>query len=231
MLIPPSLAVAIGLNEAVFVQQLHYWLNESNAGRFEHGRHWIYNTYDEWLKQFPFWSIATLRRVIGGLEKDGLVLSTQDFNDHPADRTKWYSLDYDAIDAIESSLSKSTGHVIKVSSPSDQTAQLDVLTVSRSSSIQESTHEKEGPTLDPAEIDERLVELYLRDWAVEFHDDRPLGERVATVSELWRTAGCDQARFLSAMREARTRARRSVSSGKNRMPVFLVALGEALSRG
>ena len=42
----PGLAAKIGLNEAIFLQQLHYWLVKS---KHEHDElRWVYNTYEEW---------------------------------------------------------------------------------------------------------------------------------------------------------------------------------------
>ena len=68
----PKLATEIGLNEAIVLQQIHYWLNQSSHNR--DGKKWIYNTYDDWNKQFPFWSVMTIRRVINSLEKQKLIL-------------------------------------------------------------------------------------------------------------------------------------------------------------
>ena len=53
LLILASLAVTIGLNEAIFVQQLHYWITSRHAKEIEDQR-WIYNTYEAWGQQFPF---------------------------------------------------------------------------------------------------------------------------------------------------------------------------------
>lgn len=94
----PSLAVKIGLNEALFIQQLHYWLTSSKNIR--DGKHWVYNTVDEWNKQFPFWSKATLKRTIASLEKMGLIQSAN-YNRISIDRTKWYTIDYEALCALE----------------------------------------------------------------------------------------------------------------------------------
>jgi len=92
----PSLAVAIGLNEAMIVQQVHYWLLTS---RHDHdGRTWIYNTVDEWQEQFPFWSKRTIERALAALEKAGYLLVGH--YGEAWDRTKWYTLDYDALAAL-----------------------------------------------------------------------------------------------------------------------------------
>ena len=90
----PSLAVAIGLTEAIIVQQMHYWLLRS---RHTHdGRKWIYNTYEDWHEQFPFWSVPTIKRAILGMQRERLIFS-RNFNKLSIDRTKWYTLNYDHI--------------------------------------------------------------------------------------------------------------------------------------
>lgn len=48
-----DLACRIGLNEAIVLQQLHYWLNETNSGTEHGGIRWVYNTTEQWLEQFP----------------------------------------------------------------------------------------------------------------------------------------------------------------------------------
>lgn len=62
LMVSPRLAVAIGLNEAIVLQQLHYWLG--TAGKERDGKRWIYNTQVEWQAQFPFWSLNTVRRAL-----------------------------------------------------------------------------------------------------------------------------------------------------------------------
>lgn len=93
----PSLAVAIGLNEALVLQQVHYWLSRSD--RIVDGRIWFYKSVADWQKEFPFWSEKTIRTAIKSLKDRGLLLV-----EHKAvnvrDRTLWYSIDYDALDAI-----------------------------------------------------------------------------------------------------------------------------------
>jgi hypothetical protein len=94
LMVLPSLAAAIGLNEAIVIQQLHYWLGRS--GKERDGRQWIYNSYPDWEQQFPFWSNKTIRRIIGSLESSGLILSAN-YNNSAFDKTKWYTIDYAAL--------------------------------------------------------------------------------------------------------------------------------------
>jgi hypothetical protein len=101
----PSLAVAIGINEAIVLQQIHYWLeiNRKADKHFIDGRYWTYNTMEEWQKQFPWLSLSTLKRVVGNLEKLSLLPSAK-FNAKDWNHTKWYTIDYDALRKLEESL-------------------------------------------------------------------------------------------------------------------------------
>ena len=50
LIVNPELACIIGLNEAIILQQVHYWIEkkkESNID-FHDGRYWAYNTYEGW---------------------------------------------------------------------------------------------------------------------------------------------------------------------------------------
>ena len=93
----PKLAIEIGLNEAIILQQIHYWLNQSNHNH--DGKKWIYNTYDDWNKQFPFWSVMTIRRTITSLEKQNLILIAN-YNKASFDKTRWYSINYPVVESV-----------------------------------------------------------------------------------------------------------------------------------
>lgn len=96
----PSLAKAIGLNEAIVTQQLHYWLENPKAGITRFGHRWIYNTYDEWLENFPFWSIPTIQRTFANLEKKGVIISAQ-LEKRNRDMRKFYRINYDQLEKLE----------------------------------------------------------------------------------------------------------------------------------
>lgn len=94
----PSLANIIGLNEAIVLQQLHFFLriSRNKIG----GRSWVYNTINDWQAEFSFWSVKTVQRTIDNLEKSGLVVSTDKFNKMKMDKTKWYTIDYQKLSEI-----------------------------------------------------------------------------------------------------------------------------------
>lgn len=91
LIILPSLACKIGLQEAIVLQQVHYWILRSSNEK--NGRRWVYKTYEEWHEEFPFWTPSVIRRIITGLEKREILISGM-FNQFQIDRTKWYTIDY-----------------------------------------------------------------------------------------------------------------------------------------
>ena len=90
----PSLARELGLNEAIMLQQMHYWLIKSSH-EFE-GVKWFYKTLEDWQTEFPFWSTMTIRRTLTNLEKQK-VIRIGNFNKKKFDKTKWYTIDYQCV--------------------------------------------------------------------------------------------------------------------------------------
>jgi len=97
LVVQSELAVLIGLNESIFVQQLHYWLSKST--NVKNGRKWSYNSYEELHEQFPFWSVRTIKTITKKLKDSGLVF-IENFNINKWDKTNWYSLNYDELNRI-----------------------------------------------------------------------------------------------------------------------------------
>ncbi|MEL3955993.1 DnaD domain protein [Caldifermentibacillus hisashii] len=97
IIVLPTLAKKIGLNQALFIQQLHYWLADSK--HTYDGYQWVYNTYEDWHRQFPFWSTSTIRRIIGKLEREGLIVSGN-YNRFKMDKTKWYRINYEYLESL-----------------------------------------------------------------------------------------------------------------------------------
>lgn len=94
----PSLAVALdSLNDAIILQQVHYWLRTKSGEIKKDGRRWIFNGYQDWQEQFPFWHEDTIRRSILRLEGRGLLLSVQE----GTDRRKWYTIDYEKMGTLQ----------------------------------------------------------------------------------------------------------------------------------
>lgn len=93
----PTLAVKIGLNEAIFLQQLHYWIRCSTVYALD--AKWVYNTSQQWQEQFPFWSISTIERIIKNLRQLGLVTTVQ-LRKSEYNHTNYYTICYAKLDQI-----------------------------------------------------------------------------------------------------------------------------------
>jgi hypothetical protein len=100
LVVQPTMAKAIGLNEAIVLQQIHYWLRNGKSGKEIEGVRWIWNSLSDWQVQFPFWSESTIYRTLQSLEEKKLI-KTGCFNQRKGDRTKWFTIAYDLLEAIE----------------------------------------------------------------------------------------------------------------------------------
>lgn len=102
--INPDLALAVGLNEAIVLQQVQYWCehNEEAGRNFRDGHFWVYNSFPEWQKQFPWWCEKTVKTIFSKLEKRNLLI-TANYNRLSMDRTKWYRVNHEELDAITDS--------------------------------------------------------------------------------------------------------------------------------
>lgn len=90
----PSLALAIGLEEAIVLQELHNQINDPGKYNWtiENGEKWIFETYEEWQRfSFPFWDTTKIQRIFLNLEKMGLVVSKKQY------KNKLYRIDYNAL--------------------------------------------------------------------------------------------------------------------------------------
>ena len=129
IVINPDLAYSIGLNEAIALQQVNYWLKETNSGLERDGVRWIYNTNEQWLEQFPFWSESTLKRTFTRLKNLG-VLKIEQLNKSQRDMTNYYTINYESelLDEVKVTKSKSS----KCARPSGQNELMEEVSVKRS---------------------------------------------------------------------------------------------------
>lgn len=90
----PELAVRIGLNEAMLLQQIHYWVSETTSGIERDGRRWVYNTIPEWMEQFPFLSESSIKRAFASLKAQGIVC-IEKLSSDLRDKTNFYAINYE----------------------------------------------------------------------------------------------------------------------------------------
>lgn len=99
-----TIAQQIGLNEAIFIQQVYYWMTHNKQDRTKkhthnrEGRWWVYNTFDQWKEDLPWWSVRTIKRICSKLEEgDRPILISRKFGEKNWKQLKWYTLDFDAL--------------------------------------------------------------------------------------------------------------------------------------
>jgi len=95
-----ELAVRVGLDEAIVMQQLRYWLADERKPPIRDGQRWVCPRDIDFFAPMTHRSVAILEKVLRRLEQAGLVRASDRYNAMPGDRTKWYTLDFEAIEQL-----------------------------------------------------------------------------------------------------------------------------------
>ncbi|MFN7364607.1 MAG: hypothetical protein ACK5TR_01515, partial [Alphaproteobacteria bacterium] len=115
LIVQPTLARLVGVNEAIILQQVHYWLSPKfhRPEKVFQGHHWTHNTYKQWQLQMPFLSLTTIRRAIGNLEEMAVLIS---FVSCGFRKTKYYRIDYARLAHLQNEAEVTT-HPIEQKEP------------------------------------------------------------------------------------------------------------------
>lgn len=103
-----ELALEIGLEESIVLKQIEYWISKCGKHILNEPGLWIYNSINEWHKQFSYWSLSKLRRILSSLEKNGILLSKK-VNAKKWNHTKWYSIDNVKYNLLTTKVTKKHG--------------------------------------------------------------------------------------------------------------------------
>lgn len=149
IMVLPKLAVLIGLNEAIVLQQLYWLLNKPECGKILANQKWIFNTYEQWQEYFPFWQSRTIRQIFTNLSKMKLIEFCQP--EGRISRRKYYRITDETIKALteaaESVTSKrhemAHGKRQKMALPSTQTSAQTSAQTSKGKGMGASALEKE----------------------------------------------------------------------------------------
>ena len=99
----PTLAAAVGVNEAILLQQINYWCRNAekskDARKFIKGRWWTFNSYQEWQEQMPWMSVSGIRKLVKKLREKKLIWTVK-HKKHEQDHRLWYTINYEAVDAL-----------------------------------------------------------------------------------------------------------------------------------
>lgn len=91
-----EIAFALGnLNAAILLEQLHYWADK-DCGVVEDGYKWIYNSYQNWVEQFKFWSSWQIRKAFNLLRSLEIVIVKR-LRKKQWNQTNYYRIDYDRL--------------------------------------------------------------------------------------------------------------------------------------
>ena len=85
-----ALATMLGLDEAIFLEWLHEWLQESR--NVVHGKPWVEDDIEAWSEELFFMAPCTMRRILERLLKLGMV----EVSLH--DGARWYTLAYEKLE-------------------------------------------------------------------------------------------------------------------------------------
>lgn len=106
LLVSPTLARLVGLEEAIFLQQIHYWIEikknspDRYQDSFKDGYWWVFNSVADWQEQMPFLGCErTIKRLISNLVDNALIVKGQ-YNKSSFDRTSWYRINYNRLDQL-----------------------------------------------------------------------------------------------------------------------------------
>lgn len=97
---------ALGIGPAILLHAIDDFMQifekaEAGAAEPKHyrdGRWWVWNSYKAWEENIEVLDARTIERYMVWLESTGIILTSQDYNDTPYDRTKWYTIDYETLD-------------------------------------------------------------------------------------------------------------------------------------
>ena len=112
LIVLPKLATAIGLNEAIVVQQVRYWTEKfedlKSNKHYHDGYWWVWNSVHDWRTNFPFWSERTIKRTLKAMREPIAksekhigrepLLVVGNYNSKGYDRTLWYRVDWEALE-------------------------------------------------------------------------------------------------------------------------------------
>jgi hypothetical protein len=135
-LLQTSVAMVLGLNAALFLQQLNFRLR--TPSHVVDGVAWYEVSYDTLQAvDFPFWSTKTIARTCRRLEKRGII-TARPLSRNTYDRTKWYTINDERLQEV---LGSTSGQSVPIEGTPSPHHDQDTL----SPSLKEEKREKKEP--------------------------------------------------------------------------------------
>ena len=149
-LVQTSVAIVLGLNAALFLQQLNFRLR--TPSHVVEGVAWYEASYASLpAVDFPFWCEKTIARIARRLEKRGII-TARPMSRNTYDRTKWYTIN---DERLQEALGCTTGQSVPLEGTPGPHHEEDTV----SPSLEEEKREKKEPEGEVAmevEVEDRL---------------------------------------------------------------------------
>ena len=91
-LLDQNTAIALGINEALFLNRLNFWI-EQGYGELYKGKRYIYNTFEQWSENELPLTPRQIQKAVYNLRDRGIVL-IEKLKQHQWRQTNYYSIDY-----------------------------------------------------------------------------------------------------------------------------------------
>lgn len=97
-----ALARIYGIEEAILIHNLHYWIteNKANCRNFFDGRFWTFNSQRAYKDLFPYMSESKIKRAIANLIEKGIIMKGN-HNENQYDRTNWYAFTDEGLALVQ----------------------------------------------------------------------------------------------------------------------------------
>ncbi len=99
LLVPPKLAAEIGLEEALILQQIHYYCLSSKHVK-QDGRRWFWKTLDSWSQTLPFLKPSTIRRAIANLKNKFKLIDVERHSQKSWYQANWFTVNVEALENL-----------------------------------------------------------------------------------------------------------------------------------
>lgn len=97
-----ALAKEYGIEEAIFINNFHYWITENKANdrNFFDGRFWTFNSQRAYKDLFPYLNEGKIKRIINSLVEKGILMKGN-YNANQYDRTNWYAFTDEGLALVQ----------------------------------------------------------------------------------------------------------------------------------